>query len=72
MPVAGALTSQVQSLISRGQAAVEAINRAPDDASRRDAEAFNQLLLIRQLMEASANGSDQQVRRMLSQVLVVW
>eukprot|EP00879_Flechtneria_rotunda_P017063 GHRR01017870.1.p1 GENE.GHRR01017870.1~~GHRR01017870.1.p1 ORF type:complete len:730 (+),score=267.93 GHRR01017870.1:831-3020(+) len=47
----GAMTELMSVLISRGQAAVEAISAAPDAASRRDADAFKQLQLIRQLLE---------------------
>jgi hypothetical protein len=43
-------------LLSRGQAAVEAIAAAPDPTSRRDAEAFQQLQLIRQMVELAGQG----------------
>jgi hypothetical protein len=43
-------------LLRRGQAAVEAIAAAPDDGSRRVAAAFQQLVVIRELMEAAAGG----------------
>lgn len=50
---AGAVTEQVGVLLSRGQAAVEAIAASPDASSRRDADAFAQLCLIRQMLEAA-------------------
>lgn len=49
---AGAITDHVHALLSRGQAAVEAIASGASDAnSRKDADAFQQLQLIRQMME---------------------
>lgn len=49
---AGALTEHVAALLSRGQAAVEAIgSAAPDANSRKDADAFQQLQLIRQMVQ---------------------
>jgi hypothetical protein len=53
---AGAVTEAVGVLLSRGQAAVEAIAAAPDPTSRRDAEAFQQLQLIRQMVELAGQG----------------
>jgi hypothetical protein len=53
---AGAVTDAVGVLLSRGQAAVEAIAAAPDPTSRRDAEAFQQLQLIRQMVELAGQG----------------
>lgn len=47
----GGITESVQVLLSRGKAAVEAIAAAPDATSRRDADAFAQLQIIRQMME---------------------
>lgn len=48
----GAITDHVQALLSRGQAAIEAIaSGAPDTSSRKDADAFKQLQLIRQMVE---------------------
>lgn len=48
----GVITDHVQALVSRGQAAVEAIaSGAADPSSRKDADAFQQLQLIRQMME---------------------
>jgi len=47
----GKITESVQVLLSRGQAAVEAIAAAPDATSRRDADAFDQLQIIRRMME---------------------
>ncbi|WIA40390.1 hypothetical protein OEZ86_013750 [Tetradesmus obliquus] len=52
----GAVTESVAVLLSRGQAAVEAIAAAPDPTSRRDAEAFQQLQLIRQMVELAGQG----------------
>lgn len=49
--VAGALTDAVSVLLSRGQAAVEMIAAAPDPTSRKDADAFQQLQLVRQVVE---------------------
>eukprot|EP00878_Enallax_costatus_P047338 GHUV01057880.1.p1 GENE.GHUV01057880.1~~GHUV01057880.1.p1 ORF type:complete len:106 (-),score=19.55 GHUV01057880.1:7-324(-) len=50
--VVGVMTDRIQALLSRGQAAVEAIaSGTPDPSSRRDADAFQQLQLICQMME---------------------
>lgn len=53
----GALTPGVQVLLDRGQAAVEAMGgaAADDAASRREAEAFGQLALTRQLLELAGS-----------------
>jgi hypothetical protein len=51
LPCEGGITESVQVLLSRGQAAVEAIAAAPDATSRRDADAFDQLQIIRRMME---------------------
>jgi hypothetical protein len=56
LTAAGAVTDAVGVLLSRGQAAVEAIAAAPDPTSRRDAEAFQQLQLIRQMVELAGQG----------------
>jgi hypothetical protein len=56
LSAAGTVTDAVGVLLSRGQAAVEAIAAAPDPTSRRDAEAFQQLQLIRQMVELAGQG----------------
>eukprot|EP00882_Tetradesmus_deserticola_P026811 GHRQ01029610.1.p1 GENE.GHRQ01029610.1~~GHRQ01029610.1.p1 ORF type:complete len:333 (+),score=103.79 GHRQ01029610.1:198-1196(+) len=57
----GAVTDAVGVLLSRGQAAAEAIAAAPDPTSRRDAEAFQQLQLIRQMVELAGQGQWEKV-----------
>lgn len=56
-PHTGALTPGVQVLVDRGQAAVEAMGSAAadDPASRREAEAFQQLCLTRRLLELTGS-----------------
>ena len=54
-PTTGAMSPTMQAIIERGQAAVEAMTGssggADDAAARREAEAFRQLTLTRQLLE---------------------
>ncbi|WIA40389.1 hypothetical protein OEZ86_013750 [Tetradesmus obliquus] len=64
----GAVTESVAVLLSRGQAAVEAIAAAPDPTSRRDAEAFQQLQLIRQMVELAGQGQWDKVLQASSQL----
>lgn len=53
----GALTEAMSFLLSRGQAAAETIASAPDAGSRREAGAFQQLQLVRELLELTGNGA---------------
>lgn len=52
---AGALTDAVATLLARGQAAVEAIQQAPSAAATQAADAFQELQVIRQLLEAASS-----------------
>jgi hypothetical protein len=50
--VGSAATGQVSTLLSRGQAAVQALRGAADESGRRAVDAFHQLSLLQQIMEA--------------------
>jgi hypothetical protein len=47
--------------MARGEAACEAIGVSPDERSRRDAELFRQLCIVRELLSAATSGDAQQV-----------
>jgi hypothetical protein len=52
---AGVMTDAMATLLARGQAAVEAIQQAPSAAATQAADAFQELQVIRELLEAATN-----------------
>jgi len=53
--LSGALTEAVATLLTRGQAAVDDIQRAPSAAGTAAADAFQQLQVIRELLELASS-----------------
>lgn len=49
------MTDAMATLLARGQAAVEAIQQAPSTAAMQAADAFQELQVIRELLEAAHN-----------------
>lgn len=62
----GAVTEAVATLLTRGQAAVEDILRAPSAASNAAADAFQQLQVIRELLELASSKQHDRVLQVSS------
>lgn len=60
--------SRLEELVARGTAAADAIAAAPDEASRREADAFQQLLAVRSLLGAAAASDAAQVVSVVSKL----
>jgi hypothetical protein len=50
----GAMTDAIATLLTRGQAAVEAIQQAPSQAGTAAADAFQELQVVRELLELAS------------------
>lgn len=69
---AGAMTDAIATLLTRGQAAVEAIQQAPSQAGTAAADAFQELQVIRELLELSSSRQFDRVLQVRQAVKEVW